>query len=205
MLQDWDSPSPAPEYDGMGVRTNTRAKRTREKLLAERDQLIRACIAVDPLLSHYRPPPDFELNQKKTAKLFAEDILNTTQLQTLDEMSANRQNGRVGNLMGLILGPRGHSHQRMCLETKCRIELRGKGSVKDGAQPKMAPKADDGSNEDFHVFITGPDDECVERAIDGVKSLVPTQEKQLLTNPSVCLCFGPVCRCAGFNLSGLMY
>ena len=59
---------------------------------------------MDPLLSHYRPPADFEMYQKCTAKLFAEDILWTVQLQLLDEMSVSRSGGRVGNLMGLILG-----------------------------------------------------------------------------------------------------
>ena len=62
-----NSPSPAPEYDEQGVRTNTRLQRTKRTLTKNRVKTIRKCIALNP---HYRPPPDFLANQKFEAKIF---------------------------------------------------------------------------------------------------------------------------------------
>ena len=49
------SPSPPPEYDATGTRTNTRAKRTRAKLMQERVAIIGKFQALDPL---FRAPLD---------------------------------------------------------------------------------------------------------------------------------------------------
>ena len=37
------------------------------------------------------------------------------------------------NFIGLIIGPRGNTQKRMQQETNCRIAIRGRGSVKEGA------------------------------------------------------------------------
>jgi Splicing factor 1 helix-hairpin domain len=62
------SPSPPPEYDRDGKRTNTRDQRVRHRLLVERQRLIEDARKEYPL---FRPPPDFKsMSLKLTRKLF---------------------------------------------------------------------------------------------------------------------------------------
>lgn len=61
---------------------------------------------------------------------------------------------------GLIIGPRGNTQKRMERETDCKIAIRGKGSVKEGA--RRGPKAID-EDDDLHVYISGETEENVEK------------------------------------------
>lgn len=67
---------------------------------------------------------------------------------------------------GLIIGPRGNTQKRMERETDCKIAIRGKGSVKEGA--RRGPKAID-EDDDLHVYISGETEENVEK----VRTLLP--------------------------------
>lgn len=61
---------------------------------------------------------------------------------------------------GLIIGPRGNTQKRMERETDCKIAIRGKGSVKEGA--RRGPKAID-EDDELHVYISGETEENVEK------------------------------------------
>ena len=157
-----NSPSPAPEYDEQGVRTNTRLQRTKRTLTKNRVKTIRKCIALNP---HYRPPQDFLANQKFEAKIFESHTeldhgevesggLVTPKVKD-DAVAAGkwREGDSVAqNLMGVILGPRGNSHKALCASSRSKIELRGKGSQKGGFSTKYTH----GEHEEFHVYISAP-------------------------------------------------
>lgn len=66
---------------------------------------------------------------------------------------------------GLIIGPRGNTQKRMQQETGCKIAVRGRGSVKEGAS--RDPRYDYGEEDELHVLITGDaqDDVRMQRRI----------------------------------------
>jgi splicing factor 1 len=61
------SPSPAPTYDNMGRRTNTREIRYRKRLEEERHKLIQKAMETIP---NYHPPSDYRRPNKTTDKLY---------------------------------------------------------------------------------------------------------------------------------------
>ena len=63
------------------------------------------------------------------------------------------------NFLGLIIGPRGNTICRMQSETGCRIQIRGRGSVKEGH-----PYHPRSQHDDLHVLISGTDKIAVEKA-----------------------------------------
>ena len=116
------SPSPAPEYDSLGNRINTREKRTRGNLLDERNGIIEKYQKLNPL---YRPPQEFITAQKFEEKVFI----------------PIKEHPEV-NFIGLIIGPRGNTQKRLVQETGCQVVIRGKGSVKDGRRARRDGKSD---------------------------------------------------------------
>lgn len=68
--------------------------------------------------------------------------------------------GGVGNLIGLIIGPRGKTQQRLQNETGTVLVVRGKGASKTASG-----MIDDQDEEETHVRITGPDDASVNKAL----------------------------------------
>ena len=144
------SPSPPPQYDKYGVRTNTRELRIKAKLEDERSELIGWLVARCPHM--FRPPQDWK-PKKRTRKLYV----------PLKEYPGY-------NFIGIIIGPRGNTQKRMQRETNTRIAIRGKGSVKDGVSRE--PGADYQEDEDLHVLITGDTEEEVDRAAAMVQTLL---------------------------------
>ena len=144
------SPSPPPQYDKHGVRTNTRELRIKGRLEDERSELVGWLVARCPHL--FRPPADWR-PKKKTRKIFV----------PLKEYPGY-------NFIGIIIGPRGNTQKRMQRETNTRIAIRGKGSVKDGVSRE--PGSDYQEDEDLHVVITGDTEEEVDRAAVMVQSLL---------------------------------
>lgn len=142
------SPSPPPQYDSNGKRTNTREVRMRAALEKSRQQVIEELVKVNPL---FRPPADYT-RQKLQRKIYI-PIKEFPQY----------------NFIGLIIGPRGNTQKRMEKESNCKIAIRGKGSVKEGSKGKKNT-ADE--NDDLHVLITGEREEDLERAAKEVQSLL---------------------------------
>ena len=86
------SPSPPPVYDRHGVRTNTRDVRARDKLTAERQEVMEALVAADPA---FKPPPGFKL-AKKTMKIYIP-----------------QREYPSFNFIGMVIGPRGEVYASM--------------------------------------------------------------------------------------------
>lgn len=149
------SPSPPPQYDANGKRTNTREVRMRAALEKSRQTVIEELVKVNPL---FRPPADY-MRQKLHRKIYI-PIKDFPQY----------------NFIGLIIGPRGNTQKRMEKESNCKIAIRGKGSVKEGSKGK---KMNADENDDLHVLITGEREEDLDRAAKEVQSLlVPVDDQK---------------------------
>lgn len=61
---------------------------------------------------------------------------------------------------GLIIGPRGNTQKRLERETDCKIAIRGKGSVKEGA--RRGPTVID-EDDELHVYISGESEDAVSK------------------------------------------
>jgi len=151
------SPSPEPIYNSKGVRMNTRYERTKAKLVSQRNNYITKLKVLDPT---YQPPACF---QYKNSKL--EDRVEVPQ----DEYPQY-------NFMGLILGPRGNSLEKIKQKYNCKIIVKGRGSLKEG----MTGLKKDGSkfdslDEPMHVVINGPTPEAVKEASDHIRKLIKQQ------------------------------
>ncbi|KAG7381487.1 hypothetical protein PHYPSEUDO_005990 [Phytophthora pseudosyringae] len=142
------SPSPPPQYDSNGKRTNTREVRMKAALEKRRRETIDQLVKVNPL---FRPPADYT-RQKLHRKIY---------IPIRDFPSYN--------FIGLIIGPRGNTQKRMERETNCKIAIRGKGSVKEGSKGK---KTNADENDDLHVLITGDREDDIDRAAKEVQSLL---------------------------------
>jgi len=140
------TPSPPPQYDSNGKRTNTREVRMAEALRKERQEVIERLLKLNPL---FRPPADY-VRQKPSKKLYipVKDFPNY-------------------NFIGLIIGPRGNTQKRMEKETNTKIAIRGKGSVKEGSKGRNSGKAMDDENDELHVLIQGENEEDVSGSSGG--------------------------------------
>ncbi|OBA19860.1 hypothetical protein METBIDRAFT_208901 [Metschnikowia bicuspidata var. bicuspidata NRRL YB-4993] len=136
-------PSPPPQYDASGNRTNTRELRTHERLDKERHALVELAATT---IKNYDPPADY----KRPAK-------------TLEKLYIPIQDYPHINFVGLLLGPRGNTLRQLQEDSGARLAIRGKGSVKDG---KLADSGGPLAPEDgLHVVITADTSAKIQRAV----------------------------------------
>jgi hypothetical protein len=76
------------------------------------------------------------------------------------------------NFIGLIIGPRGKTQKELENKTGCKIAIRGRGSVKEGARGRRDGKVMDGDNEPLHVIVTGQDQKAVDAAADMIEQML---------------------------------
>eukprot|EP01083_Nonionella_stella_P104990 301606_1 len=148
------SPSPPPQYDSAGKRTNTRELRTRTALMNTRMALLQRVMVLNP---NFKPPPDYK-PPKLEKKLYIPEETHPDY-----------------NFFGLILGPRGNTQKRMERETGCRISIRGKGTSKQGKKPFTEPQP--GDDDKTHVLIEAFDQKSLGKATKMIeKLLAPTNQ-----------------------------
>lgn len=137
-------PSPPPQYDLSGNRTNTREARLLEQLEKERHALVELAIT---LIKNYDPPLDYKKPAKTSEKLFIP-------VKEYPDI----------NFVGLLLGPRGNTLRQLQDNLGAKLAIRGKGLVKGG---KLS---DSGGlllfEEDLHVVITADSTAKINRAIE---------------------------------------
>ena len=92
----------------------------------------------------YRPPPDIRAN-KRTRKI----LVPVREHPGCD-------------FVGLILGPRGRTQQRMQAETGASIVLRGNSAVKEG-KVAGAGLAEADDTEDLHVLLSADTEDALNR------------------------------------------
>mmetsp|Transcript_24981 Transcript_24981/g.37748 ORF Transcript_24981/g.37748 Transcript_24981/m.37748 type:complete len:605 (+) Transcript_24981:79-1893(+) len=144
------SPSPPPVYGPDGKRKNTRAVRWRERLSGERHELLEKLMSLNPATRHNSL---FRRKRSKKIPIPVEDHPNY-------------------NFIGLIIGPRGKTQKELESKTGCKIAIRGKGSVKEGARGRRDGKVMEGDYEPLHVVITGEDQKSVDAATDMIQQML---------------------------------
>ena len=118
-------------YDAHGKRQNTRAVRWREKYSHQRQDLLDRILQLSSGTSR-------ALVRKRVQKIPI----------PIDEHPNY-------NFIGLIIGPRGKTQKELEAKTGCKIAIRGRGSVKEGARGRRDGKVMEGDNEPLHVVISG--------------------------------------------------
>ncbi|KAF2834746.1 hypothetical protein M501DRAFT_983614, partial [Patellaria atrata CBS 101060] len=126
------TPSPPPQYDNFGRRTNTREFRYRKKLEDERHKLVEKAMKDIP---GYKPPADYRRPTKTQEKVYVP-------VNDYPEI----------NFIGLLIGPRGNTLKKMESQSGAKIAIRGKGSVKEGKGKSDAAHTSN-QEEDLHCLI----------------------------------------------------
>ncbi|KAI6088197.1 eukaryotic type KH-domain (KH-domain type I) [Hypoxylon rubiginosum] len=161
------SPSPEPQYDASGRRTNTHYRRHRERLEKERHSLIQTAMHTFP---NYSPPQDYVQSSVRQRQLKEKVYIPVKDFPEV-------------NFIGQLLGPRGRSLAEMSTNSRASIVIRGRGSVKEGRGrdrihgPRRADTDD--HQEPLHCLITADTQEGVEKA----KELVHAVIENAITTP----------------------
>lgn len=71
-----------------------------------------------------------------------------------------------------MVGPRGKTQRELESKTGCKIAIRGRGSVKEGARGRRDGKMMEGDNEPLHVVITGDDQQSVDAATEMIEHML---------------------------------
>lgn len=149
------SPSPPPQYDQFGKRTNTREQRYKIKLEQERLALIERALAADPT---YRPPADYAM-QKKQHKPTEKVYFPVKEFPEI-------------KFFGLVVGPRGSTLKKLEAESGAKVKICGRGSVKEGKlRPGETPVSD---NEEMHCVVTADTYEKVARCVVLINEIITT-------------------------------
>jgi splicing factor 1 len=155
VVADGSSPSPPPQYDGHGRRTNTREIRYRKRLEEERARLVDKAMKSDP---NFRAPIDYQIQKRNT--------------RPQDKVYIPVKEFPEINFFGLLVGPRGNTLKGMERESGAKISIRGKGSVKEG---KGRPDAFAGDEEDeLHCLVMADTDQKVARCVALINKVIET-------------------------------
>eukprot|EP00536_Pseudo-nitzschia_multiseries_P004008 jgi/Psemu1/253158/estExt_Genewise1Plus.C_640054 len=144
------SPSPPPIYGADGKRKNTRSVRWRQRYTAERHDVLEKLMSMNPATRQS------SLFKRKRTKKIRIPIEEHPQY----------------NFIGLIIGPRGKTQKELERKTGCKIAIRGRGSVKEGARGRRDGKVMESDDEPLHVVITGDDQRSVDAATDMIEQML---------------------------------
>jgi splicing factor 1 len=122
-------------YGPDGKRQNTRAVRWRERYTNERQDLLEAMMRLQGG-SH-----------RQSSQLLVRKRVKKIPIP-LDKHPNY-------NFIGLIIGPRGKTQKELEAKTGCKIAIRGRGSVKEGARGRRDGRVMEGDNDPLHVVISG--------------------------------------------------
>ncbi|CAB4255458.1 similar to Saccharomyces cerevisiae YLR116W MSL5 Component of the commitment complex, which defines the first step in the splicing pathway [Maudiozyma barnettii] len=145
-------PSPNPVYDADGKRTNTDEQRYRKCLEDERYRLVEIALKMIPF---YVPPQDYVRPTKFQEKYYI----------PVDQYSGI-------NFVGLLLGPRGNTLKKLQESSKCKIAIRGRGSVKEGKHSNDLPKGATNMEDPLHCLIIADSEEKVQEGIKACQAIV---------------------------------
>lgn len=149
------SPSPPPVYGPDGKRKNTRAVRWRERYTHLRQDTLEKILKLTTGGNAVATVAPSLFNRKRTKKIYI----------PIDEHPTY-------NFIGLIIGPRGKTQKEMEEKTGCKIAIRGKGSVKEGARGRRDGKIMEGDDEPLHVVVSGDNQESVDNAAKLIEDML---------------------------------
>jgi splicing factor 1 len=133
-------------YGPDGKRKNTRAVRWRERYTNERQDILEKLLQFNPIAKKSNV-----LLRKRTKKI---------------PIPIDKHPNY--NFIGLIIGPRGKTQKELEARTGCKIAIRGRGSVKEGARGRRDGQVTQADLEPLHVVITGDD----QRAVDAASQMI---------------------------------
>ena len=154
------SPSPPPIYDNMGNRTNTRENRYKKKMDDERIKLIELAMRSLP---NYNAPENYVKPNFFKEKFYV----------PVDDY-------KHINFVGLLLGPRGATLRTLQQESGCRIQIRGKGSFKEGRSQEELPKGSMSVSEPLHCLVIADSEMKLKNGLKACESIV----MKAITSPS---------------------
>lgn len=137
-------------YGADGKRKNTRAVRWRQRYTAERHDVLEKLMSMNPAT--------------RQSGLFKRKRSNKIRIPI--ELHPQY------NFIGLIIGPRGKTQKELESKTGCKIAIRGRGSVKQGARGRRDGKVMDSDDEPLHVVVTGDDQRSVDAATDMINQML---------------------------------
>lgn len=162
------SPSPPPQYDAYGRRTNTVDLRYRKKLEDERIRLIDRAMKADP---NFRPPMDIAIGSRRGLGRPQDKVY--IPVKEFPEI----------NFFGLLVGPRGNSLKNMERQSGAKISIRGKGSVKEGKERGGPPGGFAGDEDDeLHCLIMADDEYKVKACVALINKVIETVSVSLHPN-----------------------
>ena len=167
------SPSPPPEYDSNGKRTNAREQRMRKQLTETRDRLLELIMDLNP------------------------GSAGTGGAKFARKIYIPWKEYPSYNFIGMVIGPRGSTQKKLEQQTLCKVSVRGKGSGKEGklgtaltapqrggggitalagdddaAMSAAQRKRREDEEDDLHVNVTGDRLADVEMAVSLVTDLL---------------------------------
>jgi splicing factor 1 len=162
------SPSPPPQYDAYGRRTNTVDLRYRKKLEDERIRLIDRAMKADP---NFRPPMDIAIGSRRGLGRPQDKVY--IPVKEFPEI----------NFFGLLVGPRGNSLKNMERQSGAKISIRGKGSVKEGKERGGPPGGFQGDEDDeLHCLIMADDEYKVKACVALINKVIETVSHYFLNS-----------------------
>ena len=145
-------PSANPVYDAAGKRTNTDDQTYRKYLEDERYRLVEIVLKIIP---YYVPPKDY---------------VRPTNFQEKYYIPVEQYTGV--NFVGLLLGPRGNTLKKLQEESKCKIAIRGRGSVKEGRHSSDLPKGAANMEDPLHCLIIADSEDKIQDGIKACQSII---------------------------------
>ena len=137
-------------YGADGKRKNTRSVRWRERYSTERHDVLEKLMSMNPAT---RSSQLFKRKRTKKIRIPIEEH-------------------PTYNFIGLIIGPRGKTQKELEAKTGCKIAIRGRGSVKEGARGRRDGKVMESDDEPLHVVIIGDDQRSVDAATDMIEQML---------------------------------
>lgn len=141
-------------YGPDGKRKNTRAVRWRERFTHERQDVLEKIM---------------NLNPNPHARKSISNLMVRKRIKKIPIPIDKHPNY---NFIGLIIGPRGKTQKELEAKTGCKIAIRGRGSVKEGARGRRDGKVMEGDNEPLHVVISGDDQRAVDAAAEMMEQML---------------------------------
>jgi splicing factor 1 len=138
-------------YGPDGKRKNTRAVRWRERYTTDRQDILEKLLQLNP-------------NTRKSSNIFFRKRSKKIRIPV--------EKHPTYNFIGLIIGPRGKTQKELESKTGCKIAIRGRGSVKEGARGRRDGQVMQGDTDPLHVVITGDDQASVDAASSMIEQML---------------------------------
>ncbi|KAG8203435.1 BBP, partial [Candida africana] len=147
-------PSPPPKYDKNGNRTNTRERRVTEALEKERHELVELAASS---IKNYMIPSNYRRPSRTVERLYVP-------VKDYPDI----------NFVGFLIGPRGNTLKKLQEDSGARLQIRGKGSVKEGKSSDGFGSSQTGTDiqDDLHVLITADSPLKISKAVKLVNEII---------------------------------